>query len=64
MRVAILIALLPWGASLHAQVTYERLLQAEQEPGNWLTYSGTYKSHRYSRLKEITRENTKNLEVK
>ena len=64
MRVAILIALLLWGASLHAQVTYERLLQAEQEPGNWLTYSGTYKSHRYSRLKEITRENTKNLEVK
>ena len=35
---------------LHAQLTYERLLKAEQDPGNWLTYSGNYRSWRYSPL--------------
>ena len=29
---------------LHAQLTYERLLKADQDPGNWLTYSGNYRS--------------------
>ena len=29
---------------LCAQVTYERLLHTDQEPQNWLTYSGSYKS--------------------
>ncbi len=56
-----------WLAGLTAvpgQVTYERLLKAEEEPGNWLTYSGGYRSHRYSRLDEVTRENVKNLEMK
>ena len=31
-------------------VTFERLLKADQEPGNWLMYSNTYNSWRYSRL--------------
>ena len=42
-------------AALPAQVSYERLLNAESEPGNWLTYSGTYKSNHYSKLDEISR---------
>jgi alcohol dehydrogenase (cytochrome c) len=46
-----------------AQVTYERLLHAEEEPGSWLTYSGSYKSHRYSKLEEIHRENVKGLQL-
>ncbi len=25
-----------------AQVTYDRLLNADKEPGNWMTYSGNY----------------------
>ena len=36
-------------------VTYERLLKAPTEPGNWLTYGGDYRSHHYSSLNQITR---------
>lgn len=27
---------------LYGQVTFERILRADSEPGNWLTYSGNY----------------------
>ena len=40
-----------------AQVTHERLLNADREPGNWLTYSGNYAGWRYSPLTQITRDN-------
>ena len=40
-------------ASLPAQVTFERLLNASKEPQNWLTYSGTYLSQRHSPLTQI-----------
>jgi alcohol dehydrogenase (cytochrome c) len=45
-------------------VTYERLLKARDEPGNWLTYSGDYRSHHYSTLKQITAENVHGLRAK
>ena len=45
-------------------VTYERLLNAAQEPGNWLTYSGDYRSHHYSTLNQITTENVHRLRAK
>ena len=45
-------------------VTYERLLKAGDEPGNWLMYSGNYGSHRYSRLDQITPENVTRLHMK
>ncbi len=45
-------------------VTYERLLKADQEPGNWLMYSNTYNSWRYSRLGQVNAQNVKNLHVK
>jgi len=41
-----------------------RILAADREPQNWLTYSGTYASQRYSLLKDITRDNVKNLTLK
>jgi alcohol dehydrogenase (cytochrome c) len=47
-----------------AQVTYERLLKAAEEPQNWLTYNGSYMSNRYSTLKQIDASNVKNLEQK
>src|SRR5437870_975695 len=53
--------------SLFAQplpVTFERLLKADQEPGNWLMYSNTYNSWRYGRLSQINTQNVKNLHVK
>jgi alcohol dehydrogenase (cytochrome c) len=46
-----------------AQVTYGRILKAESEPQNWLTYSGSYKSWRYSRLDQIDRQNVQNLKL-
>jgi alcohol dehydrogenase (cytochrome c) len=46
-----------WGAD----VTTERLKNAEREPQNWLTYGGTYKSWRYSTLDQINRGNIKKL---
>jgi alcohol dehydrogenase (cytochrome c) len=44
-----------------AQVPYERLVRAESESGNWLTYSGSYRSQRFSSLKQITPENVAKL---
>jgi alcohol dehydrogenase (cytochrome c) len=49
---------------LNAQVSYDRLLRADSEPHNWLTYGGTYTSQRYSRLNQITPANVTNLEHK
>jgi alcohol dehydrogenase (cytochrome c) len=49
--------------ALEAQVPYERILHSNQEPQNWLTYSGGYNSQRYSPLSQITPENVKNLEL-
>jgi alcohol dehydrogenase (cytochrome c) len=50
--------------SLSAQVSFDRLLRAPEEPANWLTYSGNYRSHRYSGLEQITPANIKNLEMR
>jgi alcohol dehydrogenase (cytochrome c) len=50
-------------ASLPAQVSFDRILHAGQEPQNWLTYSGTVMSQRHSSLTQITPQNVKNLEM-
>src|SRR5579872_4059546 len=57
----ILMGLLVGGTLVHAQVTSERIRHAEREPGNWLTYSGNYSSHRYSPLDQINAQNVRNL---
>ena len=44
-------------------VTAERLANADQEPENWLMYSGGYKSQRYSSLDQIDRANVADLSV-
>jgi alcohol dehydrogenase (cytochrome c) len=49
--------------TLWGQVTYERLLKAPSEPANWMTYSGSYQSWRYSSLDQINRRNVSNLRV-
>ncbi|HWW82530.1 MAG TPA: PQQ-binding-like beta-propeller repeat protein, partial [Vicinamibacterales bacterium] len=48
---------------LRAQVSFDRLLHASQEPQNWMTYSGSLFSHRYTALTQITPANVKNLEL-
>lgn len=47
-----------------AQVPYDRIVNAAQEPGNWLTYSGNYQGHRHSPLTELTAANVSGLAVK
>ena len=47
-----------------AQVSSDRLLNAADEPENWLNYSATYDNNRYSRLDRITRDNVTSLEIK
>ena len=49
---------------VRAQVTFDRLLQADEEPHNWLTYSGTYSSGRHSGLDQITGANVDELELR
>jgi len=45
-------------------VTWERLVNAENEPENWLMYSGTLDSQRFSRLDQVDRTNVGDLELK
>jgi alcohol dehydrogenase (cytochrome c) len=45
------------------ETTFERLLAAESEPGNWLTHHGDYSSKRYSTLDEISKDNVGDLKV-
>ena len=47
-----------------AQVSPERLLNAEQEPESWLLYGGDYDSQRHTDLDQITRDNVDQLELK
>lgn len=44
-----------------AQVSYERLRNADQEPGSWLTYSGAYHGQRFSKLDQISTGNVADL---
>ena len=57
-----LIAATLLSTSVQAQVSDERLQQAAQEPENWLTYSGTYSSNRYSELDQVSPSNVVDLE--
>ncbi|HEY7300969.1 MAG TPA: PQQ-binding-like beta-propeller repeat protein [Xanthobacteraceae bacterium] len=44
-------------------VNRERLLNAQNEPQNWLMMNGDYGSQRYSKLTQINRDNVKNLRM-
>ena len=50
-------------AAASAQVPFERLRGAADEPQNWLTYSGGYFSQRYSELEQIAPDNVGDLEL-
>ena len=49
--------------ALWGQVSFDRILASGKEPQNWLTYSGSTMSQRYSTLTQIKPENVKNLEL-
>ena len=60
----LLCLLLSMSTRASAQVSWERLLNADREPQNWLTHSGTMGSQRYSTLSEVTPANVANLDLK
>lgn len=51
-------------SSLGPQVSFDRIMNANREPQNWLTYGGTLQAQRYSLLNQITTANAKDLELK
>ncbi len=61
--IARTLLLISIAGSLWAQVSFDRLLNANKEPQNWLTYSGSMMSQRHSPLTQITPANVKNLEL-
>ena len=63
LRLFFLAAPLLAALSLNAQVTFDRLLHADKEPQNWLTYGGGFNSQRYSTLSQINPDNVKNLQL-
>ena len=44
-------------------VTQDRLINAQNEPQNWLLMNGNYSSQRYSKLTQINRDNVDNLRM-
>jgi alcohol dehydrogenase (cytochrome c) len=64
MRFAMLAAAATLACAQSLPVSPERLLKADQEPGNWLMYSATYNSWRFSPLTQITPANVARLKVK
>jgi alcohol dehydrogenase (cytochrome c) len=60
----VLVAVVVLGPFLFAQISSDRLLNAQKEPQNWLTYSGSYMSQRHSPLTQMTTANVKDLELK
>ena len=59
--IALLCVLVP---PIPAQVTEEQIRNADQEPGNWLTYSRSYMSQHYSPLDQIKTGNVSDLDLK
>ncbi|MBV8096999.1 MAG: PQQ-binding-like beta-propeller repeat protein, partial [Acetobacteraceae bacterium] len=51
------------GQGSENQVTQARLLNADQEQGNWILHHKDYSAHRFSSLDQINRDNVKNLKV-
>ena len=53
-------ALMPaWSADL----SFERALNADKEPQNWLLHHGNYQGYRFSQLNEISAENVGHLKL-
>ena len=62
MAAAVSAALLASGGAFAADVDSTRLLNADKEPGNWMSYHGSYKSWHYSQLDQINAGNVGKLQ--
>ena len=51
------------GPANAGEIDSDRLLNADKNPSDWLTYHGSYKSWHYSALDQINTRNVKNLQV-
>jgi len=58
-----IVSFLTYAVLLVGQVPYQRLIDADSEPGNWLTYSGGYRAHSYSPLDQVNTSNISGLKV-
>jgi len=56
-----LAALFALSAGAQVKVPFERIRDAAKEPGNWLTYGGSYAGHRHSTLAQFTPANVAGL---
>ncbi len=63
IRSALLAATVLAPPAMAADVTPERLLNADKEPQNWLMNHRTYDGQRYSPLARINRDNVRNLKL-
>jgi len=63
-RIAFTVVAVVMATATSAEVSFDRLLSAAEEPENWLNYSSTYDNQRYSRLDQITGNNVDELELK
>ncbi len=62
VSIAAMVASAP-AAPYKLTVNQDRLLNAQNEPQNWLMMNGDYASTRYSKLTQINRDNVKNLRM-
>src|SRR5579872_4537812 len=62
LRMLVVFAILT--GSIQAQVTFDQLLHANQQPQNWLMYGGDYASHSFSLLTQVNQKNVNNLQLK
>jgi len=63
MIICVLVGGSTLGAQYSMTVNGDRLINAQNEPQNWLMMNGDYGSTRYSRLSQINRENVRNLRM-
>ena len=61
MTLRLLLVLMAFSAAVAAQVPYQRIVRADDAPADWLTYSGNYSSHRFSRLDQVNGSNIRLL---
>src|SRR5271156_275261 len=63
MMTAVLLAGTLLGSAIAADVTADRLANADKEPANWLMNHRTYDAQRYSPLDRINKANVKDLKL-
>ena len=64
LMLSLTLPALGWAQGRDAGVTFDRILNADNEPHNWLTYSGGYDSQRHTALDQIGPDNADQLELK